>query len=123
MPTHCPACGTELERLADEADYYCVSIDCPAQFIRLVEHYASRGAMDIEGLGSKMAILLVEQDIVAHLSDIYHLTADDLLTLEGCGARAAQNLLDDIKRSNDRPLVRLLFGLGIRHAPKTTAAQ
>src|SRR5690625_404784 len=121
MPTHCPACGTELERLADEADYYCVSIDCPAQFIRLVEHYASRGAMDIEGLGSKMAILLVEQDIVAHLSDIYRLTADDLLTLEGFGPRRAQNLLDGIKRSKDRPLSRLLFGLGIRHVGKTTA--
>ena len=121
MPTHCPACGTELERLADEADYYCVSIDCPAQFIRLVEHYASRGAMDIEGLGSKMAILLVEQNIVAHLSDIYRLTADDLLTLEGFGPRRAQNLLDGIKRSKDRPLSRLLFGLGIRHVGKTTA--
>ena len=121
MPTHCPACGTELERLADEADYYCVSIDCPAQFIRLVEHYASRDAMDIEGLGSKMAILLVEQDIVAHLSDIYRLTADDLLTLEGFGPRRAQNLLDGIKRSKDRPLSRLLFGLGIRHVGKTTA--
>ena len=121
MPTHCPACGTELVRLADEADYYCVSIDCPAQFIRLVEHYASRGAMDIEGLGSKMAILLVEQDIVAHLSDIYRLTAEDLMTLEGFGQRRAQNLLDGIKSSKDRPLSRLLFGLGIRHVGKTTA--
>ena len=121
MPRHCPACGTELVRLSDEADYYCVSIDCPAQFIRLVEHYASRGAMDIEGLGSKMAIILVEKDSVAHLSDIYRLRADDLLALEGFGPKRAQNLLDGIERSKGRPLSRLLFGLGIRHVGKTTA--
>ncbi|HEX7069581.1 MAG TPA: NAD-dependent DNA ligase LigA, partial [Rhodothermales bacterium] len=68
MPTHCPACGNELVRLPGEADYYCVASDCPAQFIRLVEHFASRGAMDIEGFGSKLAILFAEKGLVRRLS-------------------------------------------------------
>ena len=73
MPERCPACDTELVRLPGEAERYCLSSDCPAQFIRLVEHYAGRGAMDIEGLGEKMAVLLVEQNLIRHLADLYRL--------------------------------------------------
>lgn len=121
MPGECPACGTPLERLPDEADYYCVASDCPAQFIRLIEHYASRNAMDIEGLGSKLAVVLAEEGLVRSLPDLYRLRLDDLLRLEGFAEKRAQNLLDGIERSKGQPLSRLLFGLGLRHVGKTTA--
>lgn len=121
MPETCPACGSPLVRLPDEADYYCVSNECPAQFIRLLEHYASRDAMDIEGLGSKMAIVLAEEGLVRHLSDIYRLTIEDLLKLEGFAEKRAMNLLAGIDNSRHRTLSRLLYALGIRHVGKTTA--
>ncbi len=121
MPEQCPTCGSHLVRLPDEADYYCVSADCPAQFIRLIEHYASRGAMDIEGLGARMAVLLVEKGLVGRISDLYQLTTDQLLTLEGFAGKRAQNLLDGIERSKHRTLSRLVFALGIRHVGQRTA--
>ena len=123
MPTHCPACGSELVRLPGEADYYCMDSDCPAQFIRLLEHYASRASMDVEGLGSKMAVLLVEQGFVHRLSDVYrlHERKDELENLEGFGEKKVQNLLDGIEASKQRPLARLLFGLGIRHVGQDAA--
>lgn len=121
MPKKCPACGNELVRLPDEADYYCVSTECPAQFIRLVEHFSSRGAMDIEGLGSKLAIVLVDNGLVKHLSDIYRLTKDELLTLENFGEKKAENLLDGVDASRHRLLSRLIYALGIRHIGRTTA--
>ena len=121
MPAVCPACGNDLVRLPDEADYYCVSTECPAQFIRLVEHFASRGAMDIEGLGSKLAIVLVDRGLVKHLSDLYRLTQDDLLTLDNFGEKKAANLLAGIDASRHRPLSRLIYALGIRHIGRTTA--
>jgi DNA ligase (NAD+) len=120
-PTHCPACGSPLVRLPGEADWYCVSTECPAQFIRLIEHYAGRSAMDIEGLGAKLAIQLGEQGKVRSLADIYRLTADDLLELEGFADKKAAKLLAGIEASKHRPLARLLFGLGIRYVGKTTA--
>lgn len=121
MPTHCPACGNELVRLPDEADYYCVSTDCPAQFIRLVEHFAARGAMDIEGLGEKLAVVLVTEGLVTRLSDLYALDVDDLLRLENFGPKRARNLIDGIDASRHRPLSRLLYALGIRHVGQTIA--
>ena len=121
MPERCPACDTELVRLPGEAERYCLSSDCPAQFIRLVEHYAGRGAMDIEGLGEKMAVLLVEQNLIRHLADLYRLGQDDLEGLEGFAEKRAQNLLAGINRSKGRPLSRLLFALGLRHVGKTVA--
>ncbi|HET6567775.1 MAG TPA: NAD-dependent DNA ligase LigA [Rhodothermales bacterium] len=123
MPECCPACGSKLVRLPGEADYYCVSTDCPAQFIRLVEHFVSRNAMDIEGFGSKLAILFVEQGFIHHLSDIYRLCdrKDELLKLEGFAERRIENLLNGIEASKHRSLARLLFGLGVRHVGQTTA--
>ncbi len=121
MPDRCPACRNELVRLPDEADYYCVSAECPAQFIRLVEHFASRGAMDIEGLGSKLAIVLVKRELVHHLSDIYRLSRQDLLSLENFGEKRAGNLIEGIEASRSRPLSRLIYALGIRHIGRTTA--
>lgn len=121
MPQYCPACQTKLVRLPDEADYYCMSADCPEQFIRLLEHFAARGAMDIEGLGSKLAVTLAEAGLVQHLPDIYRLTRDDLLQLEGFADKKADKLLQGISASKKQPLSRLLFALGIRHVGKTTA--
>ena len=121
MPSHCPACGSELIRLPDEADWYCVASDCPARFIRLLEHFASRDAMDIEGLGEKLSIQLSEEAGVQHLSDLYHLTKDDLLQLERFGEKRAENLIEGIEASKARPLSRLIFALGMRHVGKTVA--
>lgn len=121
MPKHCPVCETGLIRLPDEADYYCVNTECPAQFIRLVEHYASRGAMDIEGLGAKLAVQLSEVGLVRTLADIYRLEPEALMALEGFAEKKALNLLAGIEASKSRPLSRLLFGLGMRHVGKTTA--
>ena len=78
FPSTCPACGSEIVRLEGEADYYCLNTDCPAQFIRLVEHFVSRDAMDIEGLGEKVAVQLVEVGLVNSLADLYRLEVEDL---------------------------------------------
>lgn len=121
MPKRCPVCDTDLIRLPDEADYYCVNTECPAQFIRLIEHYASRGAMDIEGLGAKLAIQLSEAGLVKTLADIYRLEMAPLMALEGFAEKKAMNLLAGIEASKTRPMSRLLFGLGMRHVGKTTA--
>jgi DNA ligase (NAD+) len=120
-PTACPACGTTLERLDDEVDWYCVSADCPEQFVRLLEHFASRNALDIEGLGSKLAIQLAEAGLVRHLDDVFRLSANDLLALEGFAQRKAEKLVQSIRDARSRSLSRLLFALGIRHVGKTTA--
>ncbi len=121
LPAHCPACGTLLERLDSEVDAYCVNAACPAQFIRLVEHFASRNALDIEGFGSKMAIQLVEEGRITSLKDIFLLNREDLLSLEGFAETKALNLLASIEQAKQRPLSRLLFALGIRHIGRTTA--
>ncbi len=121
MPTRCPACDTPLERLEGEADYYCVASDCPAQFIRLVEHFVSRNAMDIEGFGTKLSIQLVEAGLVSTLDDIFRLDLPGLLSLEGFAEKKAVNLLAGIETARSRTLARLVFGLGIRHVGKTVA--
>ncbi len=120
-PTTCPECGTPLERLDGEVDWYCVSADCPQQFVRLLEHFASRSALDIEGLGARLAVQLAEKGLVRHLDDVFRLTADDLLGLEGFAERKAEKLILAIRAARDCSLSRLLFGLGIRHVGKTTA--
>jgi len=121
MPARCPSCGSEIVRLPDEADYFCLASDCPAQFIRLLEHFAGRSAMDIEGLGSKLAVLLAKEGLVTRLSDLYDLSKDQLVALEGFAEKKAQNLLDGIEASKDQPLHRLLTGLGIRHVGRDVA--
>jgi DNA ligase (NAD+) len=121
MPETCPACGEPITRLDGEADYYCVSAACPAQTIRLVEHYASRGAMDITGLGEKLAVQLVEAGLVRALEDLYRLDADRLLALDGFKEKKVENLLSGIEASKHRPLRALLFGLGIRFVGATVA--
>jgi DNA ligase (NAD+) len=121
FPTTCPACGSDLVRLEDEADTYCLNTECPAQFRRLVEHFVARSAMDIEGLGEKVARKLIETGRVEGLDDLYRLDAEDLVELEGFAEKSAQNLVDAIEASKDRPLARLLYALGIRHVGRTVA--
>ena len=121
MPDECPVCSTPLVRLEGEADYYCVNTECPAQFIRLVEHYASRAAMDIEGLGAKLAVQLVEAGLVKSLADLYTLTFESLIKLEGFAEKKARNLQQGIEISKKQKLSRLFFALGIRYVGKTVA--
>lgn len=121
FPEACPACGSAIVRLDGEADYYCLTTDCPAQFIRLVEHFVSRNAMDIEGLGEKVAVQLVEAGLVNTLADLYHLGVDDLVELERFAERSAQNLVAAIEASKSRPLSRVVYALGIRHVGQTVA--
>ncbi len=121
FPDTCPACGSEIVRLEGEADYYCLNTDCPAQFIRLVEHFVSRDAMDIEGLGEKVAVQLVDEDLVETLADLYRIDVDDLIDLERFAEKSARNLVEAIEASKQRPLSRVLYALGIRHVGQTVA--
>ncbi len=121
FPDRCPACGTELVRLPDEADYFCPNTECPAQFKRLVEHFVQRDAMDIEGLGEKLAHRLVDIGLIETLADLYRIEVGDLMPLENFAEKSARNLVAAIADSKDRSLSRLLFGLGIRHVGKTVA--
>ena len=122
MPASCPACGTSLVRLPGEADVYCLNTECPAQFKRLVEHFVQRGAMDVDGLGERVAHQLVDEGLVTTLADLYRLSVDDLLPLEGFAEKSARNLVEAIDAARHRPLHRLLYGLGIRHVGQTVAA-
>ena len=121
FPETCPACGTEIVRLEGEADWYCMNTECPEQFKRLVEHFVQRNAMDIEGLGERLAHRLVDEGLIETLADLYRLDVEDLRPLEGFAEKSAQNLVEAIDASRDRRLSRLLFALGIRHVGKTVA--
>ncbi len=123
FPTRCPSCGEKLERREGEAATYCVNILCPAQLSRQVEHYASRGAMDIEGLGEQMSVLLVEKGFLKDIADVYrlHTRRDELLQMEGFGEKRVDNLLAAIEASKSRPLSRLILALGIRHVGGTVS--
>ncbi len=113
-PTHCPVCGAPVEKIAGEVAVYCINAACPAQLSRNIEHFASRAAMDIEGLGRKIAEQLVAARLVGDVADLYYLTVDDLLPLEGFAQKKAANLVAAIQASKQRPLARLIYGLGIR---------
>lgn len=121
MPARCPVCGEPVERPAGEVAYYCVNAACPAQLVRGVEHFVSRGAMDIEGFGIRQAELFVEQGFVQDVADIYFLTAEQLLPLEGFAEKKVANLLAAIEASKERSPDRLLTALGIRGVGITVA--
>jgi DNA ligase (NAD+) len=113
-PQNCPTCGQAVEHLAGEVAWYCVNTSCPAQLIRNLEHFASRGAMEIVGLGIKIVEQLVSAELVKDVADIYTLTNNQLLSLEGFAAKKADNLLSSIEASKNQPLSRLINALGIR---------
>jgi DNA ligase (NAD+) len=121
MPHRCPVCGEPVEHPEGEVAYYCVNAACPAQLVRSVEHFVSRGAMDIEGFGIRQAELFVELGFLHDIADIYYLTAEQLLPLEGFGEKKVANLLAAIEDSKDRSPSRLLTGLGIQGIGGTVA--
>lgn len=122
-PTHCPVCGEPVVHPEGEVAWYCVNAACPAQRIRNLEHFASRGAMDIRGLGIKIVEQLVRAGLVEDVADLYYLKKEDLLSLEGFAAKKAENLLQAIAESKTRPLERLIVGLGIRGVGEAVAAE
>jgi DNA ligase (NAD+) len=113
MPDKCPACGTPVAREPGEAMYYCPNLSCPAQFVRQLEHFV--GVMDIDGFGEAMVQRVIQAEYVKDLADIYALTKDQLIQLEGVGSKMADTLRANIDASKSRPLPQLLCALGIRH--------
>ena len=114
LPTHCPVCGTPIQRAEGEAMAYCPNAVCPSQITERLSHFSSRGAMDIEGLGYKLCAALVTAELVRDVGDLYSLTAQQLLTLPRTGDKLVSNLLANIERSKTRPFARVLYALGIR---------
>jgi DNA ligase (NAD+) len=121
MPDKCPVCGGDIVRDPEQVAVRCINAACPAQVRRKLQHFASRGAMDIEGLGEVMVEQLVEHSLARDVSDIYKLTAETLGQIPRTGAKSIENLLAGIRESRNRPLWRLLFGLGILHVGATGA--
>ena len=121
FPTSCPSCGEPLTRLPGESDTFCTNIDCPQQRVQRIAHYASRGAMDIEGLGEERVIQLVAAGLVNDPADLYPLTTEQLVGLERFAVISANNLVAAIAASRGQPLSRLLVALGIRHLGPTGA--
>jgi DNA ligase (NAD+) len=121
FPSECPVCGKPLVRVDGEANHHCINVDCPAQRVQRIVHFASRGAMDIEGLGEERVRQFVDAGMLADVADIYTLHFEKLVALERIGAKSAQLLLDAIEGSKERELARLLVGLGINHVGPTAA--
>ena len=117
MPRKCPACGTPAVRPEGEAMYYCPNLQCPAQRFRRLEHFVSRGAMDIDGVGESLAYQLMQRGFVEEGADLYRLgeRRDELVGLERMGVKSVDNILRSIERSKTRPLANVIFALGIRH--------
>lgn len=121
MPPNCPVCGEALVRLEGEAATYCVNNACPAQLVRMVEHFVGRGAMDVDGFGIKQAELFVQNGYIHDLADVFYLPWDEIQALEGYGEKRVENLQSGIEVSKDRPVARLLTGLGIRFVGSVVA--
>jgi len=115
FPTKCPVCAGPLVRLEGESDTFCTNLDCPGQRVQRIAHFASRSAMDIEGLGEQRVQLLVDHGLLADVADLYSFTPETFAGLEGFAALSTANLLAAIADSRGRPLSRVLIGLGIRH--------
>jgi DNA ligase (NAD+) len=122
MPTHCPVCGEPVSRPEGEAVTRCVNARCPAQALEHIIHWASKTAMDIDGLGEKLATRLFDLGLIKDAADIYDLKAEQLVPLEGFGEKSAENLIRAIEKSKDQPFSRVLYALGIRHVGAVTAA-
>ena len=121
MPETCPVCGSKLVRKPGEAVWRCPNKNCYAQLVRHLQHFASRNAMDIEGLGEKVAKALVDAGLVRDVADLYYLTIEDLLQLPGFALKKAKNLYEAIQRSKKTTLPRFLYALGIRHVGEVVA--
>ncbi len=115
MPSQCPICGAKVFRLEGEVVSRCNSLTCPAQIKERIRHFASRNAMDIEGLGPAIIDQLVEKDLIKDISNLYFLKRSDLISLERMGEKSVDNLLDAIEKSKKKSLANLIYGLGIRY--------
>lgn len=121
-PEVCPSCGQPVENLPGEVAYYCVNSSCPAQLVRNVEHFVSRGAMDIEGMGIKIVEQLIGNGLVKDIADIYLIKKEQLLQLEGFAEKKALNLIEAISASKEKPLDRFITALGIHGVGEVAAA-
>jgi DNA ligase (NAD+) len=121
FPTKCPECKQPLVRIEGEANHHCVNVDCPAQRVQRLVHWASRGALDIEGLGEERVRQFVDAGLLEDAADIYDLTVEALVPLERIGERSAQLLVDAVGASKSQPMWRGLVGLGINHVGPTAA--
>jgi DNA ligase (NAD+) len=120
-PTHCPSCGTPVERDEEEVALYCPNVACPNRQLEALVHFASRGAMDIRGLSYARIEQLIDAKLVTDVADIFSISAEQLLELERFAAKSAENLVAAIEASKAQPLSRLLFGIGIPHVGATAA--
>lgn len=121
LPAKCPVCGTESVRYEDEAVLRCPNPDCPAQLLKSIIHFASKGAMDIDGMGDAIVKALVENNLVKSVADIYTLKAEQIASLERLGEKSAENLINAIEKSKSRPLDKVIFALGIRNIGQASA--
>jgi len=121
MPKHCPVCGGEIVRAEGEAVSRCINTNCPARLKESVLHFAARGVMDIDGMGESLVSQLVDSGLVKNVADLYRLTLEDLVALERLGKKSAEKLLKNIESSRQRPLPRILNGLGIPFVGERTA--
>ena len=115
MPRICPVCGAEAVREEGESAIRCTGIECPAKLVRNLEHFVSREAMNIDGLGEKIIVQLLENNLIENIADIYTLTIDEIASLKKNGKKFAQNLINSINTSKENDLYRLITALGIRH--------
>ncbi len=123
IPSHCPACDSLLERVEDEAAWRCNNPSCPPQVRIRIEHFASRDAMDIDGLGNALVDQLVSAGLIHSYADLYSLSTEDILPLERMAEKSANNLIQAIENSKQQPFERLLYALGIRHIGVTVARE
>jgi len=121
MPDKCPVCGGQVIRSEGEADHRCVNANCPAKLRETILHFASRGVMNIDGMGDALVNQLTDRGLVKNVADIYKLTKQDLLSLDRMGEKSAQNILREIEASKKLPLERVIYGLGIRFVGERTA--
>lgn len=121
LPEVCPDCGTELIREADESVIRCPNVNCPAQIYRSIVHFASKGAMNIDGLGPAIVDTLINNDLIHSVADLYTLNPNDLLLLDNFKEKSVSNLLSSIEKSKSNSLDRLIFGLGIRNIGSASA--
>jgi len=121
MPEKCPACDEKLVKFTDEVDWRCINPECPPQVLERIAHFASRDAMDIDGLGVAIVEQLLSEKLIKTYVDLYELKKEHLLPLERMGDKSAQNLLDSIEKSKNQTLHRIIYGLGIRFVGKTVA--
>ena len=122
MPTHCPSCGESVTRDEGEAAVRCTNTFCPAQISRSIEHFASKGAMNIDGLGPQIVELLLSNGLIKDVSDLYLLTVEQIGALERMGEKSAKNHVNAIEKSKSAGLERLVYALGIRNVGEVAAA-